>query len=159
MTVSSIRRHLEEALHNKKAAALQVHMQESVGVLPERGLVKFEIISENNIATNGKTLRLEIADLEMKMDTEFANKTYATSTSRIKAGQNVNATRSFKATTSLPAHHEMIVTPPESEDGAPPPPPISREKSHDHRMPAIAERIGRRKSFSAWMFGKGGRHE
>jgi len=153
MTVTSIQQYLEPALNNHNAAALQTHMQESVGVLPERGLVKFEILAESNIARTGKTLRFEIADFEKKMNPEFINFNIS-----VGSTSGSKSMRTFEATRNLPTQHELKFCPPEIEDGAPPPPPILREKIYDNVMPTKAERLGRRKSIGVWMFGKGVRH-
>jgi len=160
VTVSSIRQYLEPVFNSDNAAALQNHLQESIGVLPGRGLVKFEILAESNIATNGTTLRDEITFLEKKAKAEHASfEACNASTSKTDPNQGLKSMHNLKAASNLPTHHEVIVIPPESDDGASPPPPISRERNnYDDRL-ATADKLGRRKSFSAWIFGKGPRSE
>lgn len=157
LTVSSNQYHLKSALNNKNAASLQIRMQEVVGVLPERGLVKFEVLAESNIATKGKTLSCEIADLQKKMKADYSNfNSYLASTSRAKPRPGSKSMRNPKTTKTLPTHHEGMFTAPESDDGAPPPPPILRGRNDESQKSDKVQKLSRRKSFSTWIFSSHG---
>jgi len=56
MSVCALSTELGPATNKRNAALIQKHMEESLGVLPSRGVLRFIPLSEENIAINGKTV-------------------------------------------------------------------------------------------------------
>jgi hypothetical protein len=155
-------------MNMQNALSIQGYMQETLHVLPERGLVKFEAIPEANLATNGKTVLGEMEDLAKKIEANHANlRTYLGVTPDMKLRRSTRSTRSLKIGPTLPTHHEQMTSPSlsswevisaDGEEGAPPPPTIVKWKDNIDEKSDGDVKLSRRKSFSAWMLGKGGRH-
>ncbi len=64
MTISALPSQLMPTTNKRNAALIQKHMEEAIGVKPERGFLRFVPTAEENMATNGKTMAGEIDDLE-----------------------------------------------------------------------------------------------
>jgi hypothetical protein len=132
-------------------------MEESLGPSPERGLVQFSSIAEENLATNGKTVAGQIDDLEKETTDDNVNLRRSLSRGTLKAKrQSAKSMRNLKIGNPLPTHLEQITTPPMSESDTPPLSAIPIEKSNVDRKVGKVQKVGRRKSFIASMFGRGG---
>lgn len=64
ITINALPTQLQPTTNKRNAALIQTFMAESIGVTPERGIVKFVPIAEEAFATNGMTMLGEIERLE-----------------------------------------------------------------------------------------------
>jgi hypothetical protein len=66
LTINALPVQLQPTTNKRNAALMQQFMCESIGVTPERGIIKFVAFQEENFATNGTTILGEIERLERK---------------------------------------------------------------------------------------------
>lgn len=64
MTITALPNLVQPTLNKRNAALIQKSMEDVLGVSPQRGLVRFVAVSEENMATNGRTVLGEIEELE-----------------------------------------------------------------------------------------------
>jgi hypothetical protein len=133
-------------------------MEESLGPDPERGLIRFTAIAEENLATNGKTVAGQIDDLEKETTRDNTNlKTNLSQTApKTKRRQSTKSLRNLKSGNQLPTHPEQMTTPPMSESDSPPLPAILTGNGSMDKKAENVQKVGRRKSFIASIFGRGG---
>ncbi|KAH7349441.1 Tautomerase/MIF superfamily [Plectosphaerella cucumerina] len=62
MSVFALPSEIAPTRNRRNAALMQKHMEESLGVAPARGFLRFVAIPEDNAARNGKTVAGEIAE-------------------------------------------------------------------------------------------------
>ena len=159
LTITAVNPQVQPATNKRNAALLGKAMEEGLGVAPSRGVIKFIAISEDNLATDGKTITGEIEELE-KGRTEnnpSLQKSLSKNTTKTNRRHSIMSLRTTK--NPLPTHNEHgSPTPPlsEWERVTPPLPPIPSEKSPMDQRAEKAQRMGRRKSFIASIFGKTG---
>ena len=135
-------------------------MEDGLGVGPERGLIKFVGIAEENFATDGKTVAGEIEELEREIYENDANLAISLSrtTTNNKRRQSMKSLRSLRTKGQLPTHNESMSSTPEFIDRATPPPmpPMPTHPSTMDQKAEKAKKMGRRRSFMAAMFGRAG---
>ena len=159
MTITALQSQLQPVTNKRNAALIQKAMEDALGVVPDRGLIKFMPIAEENLATNGKTVAGEIEDLERA--TSEDNSSIRRTLSRSKKRHSTKSLRNLKISSPLPTHDEQM-TPPVSAQGivniqgTPSIPALPIEKSTMDRKAERVQKMSRRKSFIASMFGKGG---
>jgi hypothetical protein len=157
LTINALPSQLQTVTNKRNASLIAKNIDEGLGVPPNRGLIKFIPIPEDNFATDGKTSTMEIDELERENTSNNFNLgrslSRAASTNK---GQNRHSMKSLRNPTStnhLPTHEEQI-TPPLSDRQSPALPPMPTEKSAMDLKAQKARKMGRRKSFIAAMFGK-----
>jgi hypothetical protein len=64
MSVFALPSQLLPTTNKRNAALIQRHMEETLGVSPARGLLRFVPVQEEHLACNGKTMAGEIDELE-----------------------------------------------------------------------------------------------
>lgn len=64
MTITALPSLVQPTTNKRNAALLQKSMEDVLGVPPQRGLIKFAAVGEENLATNGRTALGEIEALE-----------------------------------------------------------------------------------------------
>jgi Macrophage migration inhibitory factor (MIF) len=64
LTVTALPSEFAATKNKRSAHLLQAFMQESLDIKPKRGVVRFEPVAEENLATNGVTALQEIEQLE-----------------------------------------------------------------------------------------------
>jgi len=64
MSIFALPSQLQPTTNKRNAALIQKHMEEALGVMPERGLLRFVPTLEENTAHNGKTMAGKIDELE-----------------------------------------------------------------------------------------------
>jgi len=162
MTITAVQSQLQPVTNKRNAALLAKSMEESLGVAPERGLIKFVPIPEENFATGGMTLAGAIDELDKQIAEENGvSVKHSLSVSRNKR-HSMRSLRSTKKGSNLPNLEEQITptmpTPPSSDrivtPPLPPVPPISKTRSVADLRAEKAKKMGRRKSFIATMFGR-----
>ena len=63
MAVFALPSQVQTTINKRNAAMIQKHMEESIGVPPTRGHLRFIPLPEDNVAWNGRTAASEIAAL------------------------------------------------------------------------------------------------
>lgn len=164
MSITALQCQLQPVTNKRNAALLQKVMEDALGVIPERGLIRFMPIAEENLATNGKTVAGEIEDLE-KDSSEDASSIRRT-LSREKNRHNTKSLRNLRISSPLPTHDEAVTPPtsarsfgprdPSSIPAVPTMPTVPTERSTLDRKAEKMQRMGRRRSFITSIFGKGG---
>jgi len=157
MTINALPSQLQPVTNKRNASLLQKSMEELLSVLPERGVVKFVPIAEDNLATNGKTVTGEIEDLEreISMGDGGLARSLSKGANKSKKKLSMRSMRNLKTGNVLETHGERTTTPiPEEPSPRSPPPPMPVGKSALDREAEKVQKMGRRKSFMAAMFGK-----
>lgn len=163
MTITALPSQVQAVTNKRNAVLLQKNMEEALGVPADRGLIKFIAVSEENLATNGKTAAGEIEDLEKLTAEESGISTRRRSSVGTTTRSNKRkSTRSLKNLRTSANHlqtHDELMTPPisERESQTPPLPPVPAIPAQASRMDMKAEKvqkISKRKSFMAAVFGR-----
>jgi hypothetical protein len=157
LTINALPSQLQPVTNKRNAALLAKAMEEGLGVGPERGLIKFCAIAEENLATDGKTMAGEIEELEKETAESNANlhRNMSRSTPKSKRRQSMKSLRSLR-TKSQAQNESTSNTPPLSDRDTPPLPPVPTEMSAMDRKAQKVKKMGRRKSFIATIFGRAG---
>lgn len=66
MSIAALATQLQPTTNKRNAALIQRHMAETLGVPPERGLLRFVPVQEEHLACGGKTVAGEVEELERK---------------------------------------------------------------------------------------------
>ena len=164
MSITALQCQLQPVTNKRNAGLLTKVIEDALGVVPERGLIRFIPIAEENLATNGKTVAGEIEDLE-KESSEDASSIRRT----LLHGKNRHSTKSMRNLRSgspLPTHDEHITPPTSARSFGPQDlssipampiiPSVPTEKGTLDRKSEKMQRMGRRRSFISTIFGKGG---
>jgi Macrophage migration inhibitory factor (MIF) len=159
LTITALNAQLQPVTNKRNATLLAKAMEEGLGVAPNRGVIKFLAMPEDNLAIDGKTVTGEIEELEKENAEKNTSlqRNLSISTSKSKRRQSLKSLRASKP--PLPTHNEHAsTTPPVSdrEQETPPLPPLPSEKSPMDQRAERVKKMGRRKSFIATMFGKAG---
>jgi len=159
LTITALNSQLQPVTNKRNAALLGKAMEEGLGVAPNRGVIKFISMSEDNMATDSKTITGEIEELE-KESTENNSSLQRNLPKTAMKTKRRHSMRSLRTNKNpLPTHNEHgSPTPPISdwERVTPPLPAMPIEKSHMDQRAEKAQRMSRRKSFMASIFGKTG---
>ncbi|KAE8449094.1 hypothetical protein EG329_008477 [Mollisiaceae sp. DMI_Dod_QoI] len=157
LTITALGSQLQPVTNKRNASLLAKHMEEGLGVGPKRGVIKFATIAEENLAVDGKTIAREIEELEREQAEQNSNlqRSLSRGANKSKRRQSMKSLRGAKSGMQLPTHNESMVSlPATSEYNTPPLPAMPTEKSSMDRRAEKAQKIGRRKSFMATLFGK-----
>lgn len=122
-------------------------MEEAIGVPQTRGLIRFTSIAEENLATNGKTVLGDIQDLEKETGEESSSlrRSLSRSTSKAQKRSSMRNLRPSSRMTSLAEQGGQVPIPKM--------PPTPTDKSYLDVKAANVQKISRRKSFLAAVFG------
>jgi hypothetical protein len=158
MTITALPSLLQPVTNKRNAALLAKAMEEGLGVTPDRSLIKFVPIPEENQASGGKTVAAEIEELERETASKNANLnrslSRAGSTSKGRKRQSMRSLRNLASGGKLLTHdeHEQM-TPPPSDRQSPSLLALPTERSSTDRKAEKEQKMGRRKSFMAALFG------
>jgi hypothetical protein len=158
LTINALQTQLQPVTNKRNAVLLAKAMEEGLGVGPERGLIKFCPIAEENMALSGRTLAQEIEDLE-KENGESSNigSTSMKEKRQSKRRQSTKSLRSLRKMSQPTMHEHSPTTSPDlSEHSAPPMPPVPSVLGAMDKRAEQAKKVGRRKSFIATIFGRAG---
>jgi hypothetical protein len=160
LTITALNSQLQPVTNKRNASLLAKAMEESLGVAPNRGVIKFLAMSEDNLAMDGKTITGEIEELEKETAENNSSLQRSLSIKATPKSKRRQSSKSLRTTKNmLPTHDEHASpTPPVSdrERETPPLPAIPSEKSIMDQRAEKAQKMGRRKSFIATIFGKSG---
>ncbi|KAK1750777.1 Tautomerase/MIF superfamily [Echria macrotheca] len=156
MSIFALPSQLQPTTNKRNAALIQKHMEEALGVMPERGLLRFVPTPEENTAHKGKTMAGEIDELERMCSSPAPPTEVGGSGMRTGRKLSVKSLASFRPP-SVPVPE---LTPPASADETLPPipaspglPPADAEKVKPEEGPKTAKR---KKSFVATIFSRSG---
>ncbi len=155
LTISALPSQVQPVTNKRNAVLLGNVLEESLGVSPSRGLIKFVGIAEENFAINGKTVAAEIDELEKELGEENSNMNRRSSRSSAKAANKRQSMRSMKNLKAgiIGGKREVNVkeplsprsdrsgrlTPPLSEEDTPPPIPTIPATPTVTAMPPMPE--------------------
>jgi len=149
MTITALPSQIQPVTNKRNAALLQRELHEALGVVPERGVIRFVGVAEENLATNGRTVAAEIEELEKDIAVENASLRRSLSRNR-PTGMPKQGSRSMRNLRNpLPTHNERLTPPLSEADDIMPAPQITRDRMQDK-----GHRMGRRRSFMAAVFGR-----
>jgi hypothetical protein len=159
LTINALPSQLQPVTNKRNAALLAKAMEEGLGVAPERGLIKFSAVAEENIATAGKTIAQEIEELDKEnaeTNAHLPRDLSAKKSTKHSRRQSMKSLRSLKKA-QLETHEELsVLTPDNSDRDTPPMPPIPTGLNTMDKRASKAQKMGRRKSFIATIFGRAG---
>ncbi|KAG7122592.1 Macrophage migration inhibitory factor like protein [Verticillium longisporum] len=105
--------------NRRNAALLQKHLEESLGVLPHRGYLRFVPLSEENVAWDGKTVASELAESQGQEDQHGVATILQQKTSRRLSAKSMSSLKSGSTNTNnipdgidITASHGMGSGPP-----------------------------------------------
>jgi Macrophage migration inhibitory factor (MIF) len=172
MTITALPSQVQPVTNKRNTMLLQKQLEESLGVSPSRGIIKFVGIAEENFAFNGKTFAGEIEELEREQADNNTNLARSLSRGAPKVGKKRHSMRSLKSlkissggagkdVMPMPSPVKAEATPPLSDRDTPTPtlnmipvPAIPAKSDMDKRAEK-AQKLGRRKSFIQGLFGRG----
>ena len=70
LTVTALPVQIQPTINKRNAALIQSFMSDTLGVTPDRGIIRFQTIPEENIAISGRTILGEIERLEKQQAEE-----------------------------------------------------------------------------------------
>lgn len=163
LTIYAIPDLVQPITNKRNAALMQAHIQETLGVPPSRGYVRFEATPEENVAQGGVTVAGQIEELnkvhsdELKREPSKSNRT-----------KRMLSVRSIGNMRNTPPIDESLPTPPTSSTSCTDEGPMITTAIPEHPppMPSEKERVDavkkatRRKSLVTLLFaGKGSTNE
>jgi hypothetical protein len=114
MNITALSSQLQPVTNKRNSALLGKAIEESLGVSPNRGIIRFIPIAEENYATDGKTLAGEIEEFEReRMDDPSALYRGLSRASGKGRKRSLKSLRELKSNSHLYPRHEAI-TPPSS---------------------------------------------
>jgi uncharacterized protein (UPF0276 family) len=158
MNITALSSQLQPVTNKRNSAMLGKAIEESLGVSPNRGIIRFIPIAEENYATDGKTLAGEMEEFERdRMDDPSALHRGLSRASGKGRKKSLKSLRKLKSNLHLHPRHEAITPPSSGRDAShmlPPLPPTPTTESFNERTAKRVQRMGRRKSFMATLLGK-----
>jgi len=76
MTITALPSLVQPTTNKRNTALIQKSMEQSLGVSPQRGLIRFIAAGEENLATNSRTVLGEIEELERESKEEIHSPTF-----------------------------------------------------------------------------------
>ena len=70
LTVTALPVQIQPTINKRNAALIQSFMSDTLGVTPDRGIIRFQTIPEENMAISGRTILGEIEQLERQQAEE-----------------------------------------------------------------------------------------
>jgi hypothetical protein len=70
LTVTALPVQIQPTINKRNAALIQSFMSDTLGVMPDRGIIRFQAIPEENMAISGRTILGEIERLEKQQAEE-----------------------------------------------------------------------------------------
>jgi hypothetical protein len=170
LSITALPSQVQPVTNKRNASLLAKAMEEGLGVAPDRGLIKFVAIPEENLATAGKTIAGEIEELEKESGeaSSLLNRSISKASNKNKKSQSVrslrgklsNVAESAPPTPTFQSEIRSSTTQVERLDTpvsyrtTTPLPPLPTEPSILDKKAEKVKRMGRRKSFIATIFGK-----
>ncbi|KAL8785616.1 MAG: hypothetical protein Q9213_003270 [Squamulea squamosa] len=152
MTITALPSQIQPTTNKRNAVMMQKFMDDSLGVAPERGVIRFVGIAEEYLATNGNTVLGEIENLSREASEDSANGAHRSGTLRGgRSRRNSKSEKPLHIPLNRPATSDNRITSPRSK--SPPIPAMPEEPSPLDRKAEKVQRMGRRRSFLAMFAG------
>ncbi|KAL8980197.1 MAG: hypothetical protein Q9205_004651 [Flavoplaca limonia] len=147
MTITALPSQIQPTTNKRNAVMMQTFMADSLGVTPERGVIRFVGIAEEYLATNGNTVLGEIENLSRDSGEDGANGAQRSGTVRRGRSRRSSKAEKNQIPLSRPAtsDNKLISPPPRS----PPIPKMPEDQSPLDMKAAKVQKMGRRRSFLA----------
>ncbi|KAL8753715.1 MAG: hypothetical protein Q9199_004859 [Rusavskia elegans] len=150
MTITALPSQIQPTTNKRNAVMMQTFMADSLGVTPERGVIRFVGIAEEYLATNGNTVLGEIENLSKESSEDGANGAQRSGTVRRGRSRRSSKTEKLQIPLTRPATGDnKVISPPLKS----PPIPTTEESSPLDMKAAKVQRMGRRRSFLAMFAG------
>jgi len=120
LTISALPVQLQPTTNKRNAALIQNFMAESIGVMPDRGIIKFVPIPEDSLAMGGMTILGEIERLERQHAEETGINVKRSTTKGSRKGSMFKPKSSMqlsRSTSKANTETRSVITPPLSGDG------------------------------------------
>ncbi|KAL2074987.1 hypothetical protein VTL71DRAFT_8767 [Oculimacula yallundae] len=164
LNITALPCQLQPVTNKRNAALLSTHMQESLSVVPRRGVINFIAIPEENMANDSMTVAGEIEDLEKETpeNNTSIQRSLSRGTTKSRKRQSMRSLRGVKSS-PLPTHKESAPSTPTANQFDLPSttticqfdaPPMPVEKSDLDKKAEKVQKMGRRRSFISTIFGK-----
>jgi len=152
LTITALPSAVQPTTNKRNAALLQSFMTDSLGVAPDRGIVRFVGVGEEYLATNGNTILGEIEALRKNSDEDNGPDTAIGRTRSRRSVKPKDLTLRARSNSKLSA---KVTSPPPLSPALTSPslPAIPTQKSPLDRKAEKVQTMGRRRSFMS-MFGK-----
>lgn len=150
LTVTALPSQIQPTTNKRNAALIQNFMVDSLGVPPERGVVRFVGIPEEFLATNGMTVLGEIENLGKTSSEDSRTESSRLNTIRSRSRRTPKPQGLLLEEENGLGPGAGSVTPPLQ---TPSPPHLSAKKSYLNIKTEKVKKMGRRRSFMA-LFGK-----
>ncbi len=152
LTITALPSAIQPTTNKRNAALLQSFMTDSLGVAPDRGIVRFVGVGEEYLATNGGTILGEIEALGKNSDEDNRPDT---AIGRTKSRRSVKTKELRLRSRSNSKLSVQVTSPPLLSPALTSPslPAIPTQRSALDRRAEKVQTMGRRKSFLS-MFGK-----
>ena len=113
MTITALSSQLQLITNKRNATLLAKSMEETLGVRPERGVIKFQAVAEENLATNGQTLAGMVEDLEREMSDDNTNliRSISRATKKGLKRQSTRSLKGLRGASNMPSHEETLNSP------------------------------------------------
>ncbi|KAL8906827.1 MAG: hypothetical protein Q9171_006107 [Xanthocarpia ochracea] len=156
MTITALPSQIQPTTNKRNTVMMQTFMADSLGVTPERGVVRFVGISEEYLATNGNTVLGDIENLSKESSEDSTNGAQRPGTLRRGRSRRSSKPEKLQIPLTRPATSDskVIVPPLKSPPLKSPPIPAMPEEPHplDKKAEKV-HRMGRRRSFLAMFAG------
>ncbi|KAL9016028.1 MAG: hypothetical protein Q9185_006594 [Variospora sp. 1 TL-2023] len=150
ITITALPSQIQPVTNKRNAVMIQTFMSELLGVTPDRGIIRFNGICEEYLATNGTTLQGEIDNLAKESSEDTTDNKRSNT---LRSGRSRKYSRPEKLILqerSRPGTSDNLSSPPLTSPSLP---VISREQSPLDKKAEKVQRMGRRKSFLAMFSG------
>lgn len=151
MTITALPSQIQPTTNKRNAVMMQTFMADSLGVTPERGVIRFVGIAEEYLATNGNTVLGEIENLSKDSGEDGANGAQRSGTVRRGRSRRSSKAEKMQIPLSRPATSDNKLTSP--PPGSPPIPKLPEDQSPHDMKAAKVQKMGRRRSFLAMFAG------
>ncbi|KAL8736910.1 MAG: hypothetical protein Q9181_002206 [Wetmoreana brouardii] len=151
MTITALPSQIQPVTNKRNAVMIQTFMADSLGVNPDRGVVRFVAMPEENLATNGNTVLGEIENLNRETGADNGADAKRSGTLRRKLSRQVSRPEKLHLQeSSRPGTSERVPSPALK---SPPVPALPEDVSLMDKKAEKMRKMGRRRSFLAMFAG------
>ncbi|CAL8574674.1 hypothetical protein XPA_000629 [Xanthoria parietina] len=150
MTITALPSQIQPTTNKRNAVMMQTFMADSLGVTPERGVIRFVGIAEEYLATNGNTVLGDIENLSRESGEDGGNGAQRSGTVRRGRSRRSSKAEKLQIPLSRPGTSDNMATSPPLKS---PPIPRTEASSPLDVKAAKVQRMGRRRSFLAMFAG------
>ncbi|KAL8698361.1 MAG: hypothetical protein Q9201_006618 [Fulgogasparrea decipioides] len=151
MTITALPSQIQPVTNKRNAVMIQTFMSDSLGVNPDRGVVRFVAMPEENLATNGNTVLGEIENLNREISEENGADAKRSGTLRRKLSRQVSRPEKlYLQERSRPGTSDRVPSPALKSPSIP---AMPEEAGPMDKKAERMRKMGRRRSFLAMFAG------